>query len=354
MTIMIWVFDIFAVLLSIASFFLDRRETKAFQREDDLFGKLCLISVAIAVFRIIEDIITPGLNVEELKYGSIIVGYFYNVFDLGLLFIWILFVDFMIYRSEDHLRVIKPGYIKILIGITVIETIIGAFALYAIRLSEIRRSLPLEIWVKVSFYALTFVKIVLLVISLKNLSDYRKVRKGPLMFRGMPFYTPIFWGWLITLILDYRIDLNPLATGLGVFLLYLSLRKERKYIDSETGFFSAEYLTLLSGADKNRNYENGIGIVVNANDDTKAAINILKRAKPDGLDIIRISKETFFLVGEKKSKFVIEAFTQNLNETAKEDGINLSVDYGMREDGESAEALLERLAAGTSAGQCDN
>ncbi len=338
-----WAFDIFAILLSVASFFLNMRQAKAFKREDDLFGKLCLISVAIAAFKIIEDTITPGLNVEELKYGSIISGYFYDVFDLGLLFIWILFVDFMIYRSEDHLRIIKPDILKILLPVTAVETFLAAAALYGTLLLDMKRTVPLMIWVIVSYYILTMIKAILLIISIKKLSDYRRWRKGPVMFRGMPFYIPIFWGFLITFILAYRIDLNPLATGIGIFLLYLSMNAERRYIDSETGFFSKEYLSLLSGTYKNKNYEGGLGILVSTDGDTKVIIDILKKSKPTELDIIRISKGEFFLVGVRKPRSVLEIFKKNMNETAKEEGINLSVKYDLYGKGENAEELFKRL-----------
>ncbi len=124
---------------------------------------------------------------------------------------------------------------------------------------------------------------------------------------------------------------------------HLSMRMERKYIDSETGFFSPEYLSLLSGTYKNKNYEGGLGILISTEDDTTVIIDILKKSKPTELDIIRISKGTFFLVGDKKPRSVLEIFKQNLNETAKEEGINLSVKYDLRGKGENAEELLERL-----------
>ncbi len=351
MTILTWVFDILAILLSVAAFCLNRKEAKAFKREDDLFGKLCLISVGLAFFKIIEDSITPGLNIEGLKYGAIISGYFYDIFDLGLLFIWILFVDFMIYRSEDHLRIIRPAIFKKLLIITAAETALAVVALYGTGLADNKRNIILSIWVIASYYLLTIIKVILLIISIRDLSDFRKRRKGPVTFRGMPFYIPIFWGWLISLILVYRIDLNPLATGIGLILLYLSLRKERKYIDSETGFFSAEYLTLLAGVDKKRNYEGGFGILADTDDEANIAINILKRSKPEGVDVIRVSKGTFFLVGERRSKNVLEILRRNLDEAAKEAGINLSVSYDLRDEGEDAKALFNRLSADPSGRQ---
>ncbi|MCR5452856.1 MAG: hypothetical protein K6F00_09535 [Lachnospiraceae bacterium] len=354
MIIITWAFDMIAILLSVGAFILNIRDAKPYKTIDDLFGRLCMISIVISVLKIVEDTISPGMNVESLSYSSLIIGYLYDMFDVVLLFVWILFVDFMIYRSEDHLRIIRPGNIKLLTVISVMETVLFIMALHGLTVSDTssgaKANMIIKIWVVVSYYVLKLIETVMLVKTIIALMRYRNRRKGPVMFRGMPFYLPVLFGWSITFVFNYEIDLNPLGTGLGIFLLYLSMREERRFVDSDTGFFSKAYLTLLSDDDKKRNYKGGLGMLLNTDDDSRVVIEILKNARPEEIDIIRISKGTFFLVGEWKSKTVIEFFRQNIEETAVEEGIAVSVKYGFRGEGESAEKFLTRIANGPYAG----
>ncbi|MCR5627707.1 MAG: hypothetical protein K6F99_10335 [Lachnospiraceae bacterium] len=353
MTTITWVLDIVAILLIITALFLNKKDVKAYKKEDELFGLLCLASVGIAVVKLIEDTLNPGLDLTSVGYSSVICEYFYDLIELVLLLIWILFVDYMIYRSKDHLRIIRPGIIKILVLIAAVETVIMVIALCFIGMKGAEagtdNNLAVFIWVVISYYVLKLVEAGLLVRALLALSRYRKRRKGPVMFRGMPFYIPVFLGWLLTIIISYRIDLNPIATGLGLILLYISMKQERRYIDSETGYFTTDYLKLLSGGDKKRGYESGLGMLISADKNYRSVIDILKHARPENVDIIRVSKDSFFMVGERKPKSVIEFFGKNLSETAAEEGINLTVKFDLRGEGESAEALLERLCSGQTA-----
>ncbi len=347
MIMMTWTLDVLAIFLSLAAFFLDRNDVKDYKREDDLYKKICLLSVTLSVIKIAEDTITPGLDVESLGYESLIFGYFYDILDVILLLFWILFVDYIVYRSEDHLRCLKPYVIRILAAISAIETFLLLAAMFGSFVSDSAfdrmQYWAIAIWMVASYYVLKIVETVLLVISLTILVRYRKRRKGPVMFRGMTFYIPVFLGWVITIILNYEIDLNPIATGIGVFMLYFSMRYERRFIDSETGFFSREYLAILSEKGQKQKNEEGIGILVKSADSTNTFASVLRSIKPEEIDIIRVSKEAFFLVGEKKPNSTMEIFRQNLYENAEENGINMSVKYDFRRVGESPEELLERI-----------
>ncbi len=342
-----WTLDILAVLLSVGAFVLNKREQKAYRREEELFDSLCILSIIIGAFQLIERSTTHGAPLESLGYVALIVIFFYDIFDIVLLFVWILFVDFMIYRSEDHIRYLKPGIIKIIGGITVVEMILTVIALCTVYLvdesANIDRYPSIMIWTIVSYYLIKLVEIVLLFVSIIALARFRRRRKGPMTFRGMPFYIPVFFGCVLTIAFHYAIDLNAIGIGLGVFLLYFSMRDERRYIDYETGFFSMEYLVFLSRVEKKRSYDGGIGMLIMADEALPMLIEILKRAQPEGIDIVRAANGTFFLVGERKSKMLLELFLQNVRETAAEEGIELKTAYGIRDNGESAEELFTRL-----------
>ncbi len=343
-----WVLDLLAVLLSVVAGVLNKRDVKAYQHEDVLFGRICLISVMVSIIKLVEDTIAPGNEMDSLGYVSIVFDYLFDILDIVMLFYWILFVDFMIYRSMDHLRVLMPGIIKILTVITFVETTLTVEALYTrymieASLTEGDGLLPLIIWMVLTYYVLKGVLLILLLYSIKELVAYRKRRIGPLMFRGIPFYIPVAFGCIITIVLNYRIDLNPVAGGIGVFLLFFSMRAERRYVDGETGFFTTEYLTLLSRVDEKRRYGGGLGILITVDDGTDAFIDILKRARPREVDVIRASEDVFFLVGERKSKSVVEFFLNNLKEVAEEEGVHLTVRYGLRGEMEDAGTLFERL-----------
>ncbi len=342
MIILTWVFDLLAILLSVGALFLNRRDVKAFQRDEDLFNRICVISVVITIFKLVEDTITPGLDIASFGVSSLIISFVYDIFDLALLYVWILFVDYMICRSEDHLRIVKIRISGLLGMVAVIETILMGVAFWAVSCpkgsSWVKSYLPLVIWIYLSYYLLRLIEGVLLFISVNSLSLYRGRRKGSVLFRGIPFYIPIFFGWLITILVDYRVDLNPFATGLGVFMLYFSMRKERRFIDSKTGFFSVEYLTVLPREKKSK-----LGILVHTDDDVQVLVDILKRVKPEEIDIVYVSEGTFFLTGERKPGFIIEIFRENLLEIAEEEGIHLTMNYDNCTEEESAQELMERL-----------
>lgn len=86
-----------------------------------------------------------------------------------------------------------------------------------------------------------------------------------------------------------------------------------------------------------------LGILIKADDPKGALPGVLKEDLPHEMKIVRLDRNSYFLIGKPHPEMILKLFLQNLTYDAKEKEAVLSVSYDIRRDDESFDELIKRL-----------
>ena len=335
-----WIVNGLAVLLSWAALLLNKRSVPAEQHEDGMFARMCLLTIVAACVKILRKSIYPVTDIEQFDLGLIAIVFIEDMLFLGLLMQWALFVDYMLTKSMDRQRLLLPRVYAALGVVAAAEGIMGGIALYLVFRHDLESTVFLTLWTIVSYFAVQMLELIFLIFSVRKMAVFRKRRKGPILFRGMPFVIPVFIGGVLSLLLVKYVNFTILCIGIGLFLLYLSMKEERHYVHQETGCFTGDYLEILKTG--KRSYAGGLGILVTGAGDEGIA-KILRYDCPEGMDVIRLESGKYYVAGERADEQAVAYILKNLEEDAKAEGLSLLIRHDLCREGESIGELAARL-----------
>ena len=342
-----WLFNLGAILIIAVAFFWNRAETREQNDDEKMFGRICIMAIVSALVRLASDTFLAGIPVDGSRLLRVVVYFVDDMIQLAILLQWILLVDFMLHHSRDHLKKETPPIVRIMLIIAAFDAVVSVVVLYSGLFTNLNTELAE--FIRTLFFRNAFgvVELIILIWAFRKLAEYNTRVKGPSDYRGMFFIIPIVLAVVISMIIGRTMDLIPLAIGIGLLLLFLAMRKNRRFLDRESGFHSRAYLKLLTRDDKN--YERAMGILIKADDPEGALPAILKEDQPEEMKIVRLNKNKYFLIGEPQPESILKLFLQNITDDAKEKGAELSVNYDIRRDNESFDNFAERLESSQSA-----
>ena len=333
--------NIMAVLLVLVAFFLNRRRKGEEGPEDQLFFSLCFFALGMAAVKLSVELFLPRDVLEEGGVLTFAADYANDLITLGLLSQWVLFVDYMLHKSKDHLRIETPRIIRITAIFASINTAIVGLVAYAIYVKGVENSILLSVLLVLAWFGVQMMELTLLIISIRKMAEFRKRRKGPITFSGIPFVVPVLLGIVVSTVFGFYVDITPISIAIGLFMLLFSIKMERENIDAKTGCYTRNYLKYFKLEEKH--YQGGVGILITSPEGDEELAELLKSDCPEGVDIIRLEKGSYYLLGEKTEKETLGILIGNIKMDAEEEQITLDVRYDMRGENESVEALLGRL-----------
>ena len=339
-----WLFNLGAILIIAVAFFWNRAETREQNDDEKMFGRICIMAIVSALVRVASDTFLAGIPIDGSRLLRVVVYFVDNMIQLAILLQWILLVDFMLHHSRDHLKKETPPIVRIMLIIAAFDAVVSVVVLYSGLFTNLNTELAEFIR---TLFAFGVVELIILIWAFRKLAEYNTRVKGPSDYRGLFFIIPIVLAVVVSMIIGRTMDLIPLAIGIGLLLLFLAMRQNRRFLDRETSLHSREYLKLLTHNDEN--YKGAMGILIKADDPEGALPAILKEDQPEEMKIVRLNNNKYFLIGEPQPESILKLFLQNITDDAKEKGAELSVNYDTRREKESFDDFAERLENSQSA-----
>lgn len=249
---------------------------------------------------------------------------------------WMVFVDYSIYRSPDHIRRRYKYAVLPIMVLMVMEVIqdIGIFGPFDLTMATF-----------VLMYVLQFAKLAVelgyILRAVQLVVRDRKETKAPRFLSLGVFIIPFIIGVVL------RIYDAPMM-ALGVLLTCVVAGRRDRYLDYETGFYNRQFLVFLSRYRDRKKYDGGNGILITAEGHKEDMAGILKELRPVGSSVFYLGDDQFLLVSESLRGSAVKMAIMTFREAAEacDPPFTPVIRSASRKNGESAEAFADRLLDG--------
>ena len=248
--------DMIAVILMICQLFRTNKLSKEKGKIKQYFCRFSWLVIIMSVFHLLKsyaDAVQGVVTLQDLGrlseveaevwYLTQIGATFIDIF-LGsvFLYLWISFLCLYLFNDRDYIKR------KFWLNFTplIISAVVSFISLPMAAMSK---------WGLLFFVAVIIVafivRIFYLLISLGLLRGYKKHNGYLRFFNPWVFFIPVALSWILQDIFEWGV--GALGTAVGVFLLFISIAAEERYMDPATKFYNMDftgYLKKLSKADK--------------------------------------------------------------------------------------------------------
>ncbi len=246
---------------------------------------------------------------------------------------WLVFVDYSLYRSEDHLkRRYKNAALPIFI--LVVADIAQSLILFRFDSDDttkfaIANVLQLCKLIVNMMYVLNAVHLV---------TTHAKESREPRFIRLGAFIIPFIFGAL------FRIYSSAFL-AFGIILTYGAVRRRDKYLDHDTGFFNRAFLEYRGKYRDIKDYTGGNGILVCAVGHGQDMAKILSESIPADINIFAMGEDRFLLLTEALRGSAVKMVVMTITEAAEasDDPYTPEIITAAREKDESAGDFASRL-----------
>ena len=247
---------------------------------------------------------------------------------------WMVFVDYCLYRSRDHIR---RRYKHAVIPILIVEAAdaIQSFTAYGMNGAMD----TMLVFIGVLYYCRFFVELLYIITAVRLVTIHEKESREPAFLRLDAFIIPFVLGCF------FRYYSVPLMV-LGIILTYLAVIKRDRYLDPETGFFNRDYLDFLGRYRDRKKYDGGNGILIEAPGHREEMAALLNELKPADSDVFILDNDRFLLLSESlKDSAVKMAVVTITGETENSENPYTPVITSVsRKKDESAGMFFKRLS----------
>ena len=264
-----------------------------------------------------------------------------EMMSVGIIAGWNLFIDYGIYRSNDH--VIKK-YKRIQIPCAVLSLLF--ILLYVVFDSYIKYG-GAAVSVMNGFTSLCLVlQFVLTANACHIVLSAKKRRKPPSFLRLDVFIVPVVLGYILNLMpVINTADYRSICLAIAVVLTWRSVLNRYRYVDPYTGFFNRDFLTSMNEYMEKSGYPNGSGVYFTAPGKGAELIPILDSLKPQDAEIFSLGEDEYLLMAGPQKESVIKLLikTIRLKASLEEGSMDIGTAYAIREKEESTGAFTDRL-----------
>ena len=207
---------------------------------------------------------------------------------------WLLFVDYQLYSSRDHLKRHYRPYLMP-VPVFVLLHIVNAFTgiLYTI-------DAGLRCERSIFYNVILIIEYCYVVISLAVILKYRKEHGSARFFSAIPMILPLVAAVAISELTPH--SFVALGFAVGLVNIYLYLKRYRKYYEEETGFFNAAYLEYIKTLEEKGDRGRGVMIRISSDGDNKAVSDILRQELPADAEVIFMGKGRYLMFAGNKNR----------------------------------------------------
>lgn len=257
---------------------------------------------------------------------------------IGIYF-WVLFNDYMLYGSEDHLKRVRRIYLIPVAAAALLQTAVFICIEYAA--PSVREIvLDLMIWI---FYTEGLLNVVYLVVPAFIIWRYRRRTGRLVMFKTSPVVIPV----LIAIVLTDQTEYSIVAMGfaIGLVSLFFSMTDVWKYESSTPGYFNREYLERMRYQAMNSNRDYSLAILISAGEKVQWLPEIIKSEMPKGREMIDCGSGRYAVFLHRTGRKVSELLVRRLKEDIDE--------YNGEHPGDAVEARIISVTRGREESPAD-
>ena len=308
-----------------------------------------LISAETLFFEYFNSTLSVALQSHSAGLCAFVVAILLCVkefFTLLIILFWNLYVDFCLYKSDDHVRK-KMRWSLILVCV-----VSGTFTLIYVPLCILSPAsqLPVVIWNLFIAISLS-IQLFYVINAIWIVWSARKRRQPPTFLRLDLFLIPIAVGYALSLIPEFP-DIRNLSYAIAVLLTWITLRMRGRYVDPTTGFYNQTFLRSMNEYMEKRGFPNGVGVLFKVPEHGEKLIPILDGLKPSDAEIFFLGENACLLMSGPQKESVLRLLIKTVKlKTAQEDKtLTISTAFAIREKEESMEDFTRRLLELTPAG----
>ncbi len=227
--------DVMAVLLLVGLVVISKEGDKK-DPATGIFGTMCLGVVLVAV----GNAVRAGLQGQPYAWVVPAALAAQTVAELALLFTvyqWMLYVDYKLYGSRDHLkRKYKGFFIPILI--LAVMLIVNCPTCFIFSMTEDAVLKPTFV-----YYILVGIEFLYLNFSIISMAVYLARGGKRKFFSITPVLIPVILGTVVDLTTSY--SAGALGLAVGLVFMYFSLANAWRFVDGKSGFYSKNFLSYL-------------------------------------------------------------------------------------------------------------
>ncbi len=306
--------------------------------EGRLFNALCLLaaceSVATMFLTYLEDVDNKVLLAID-AFFQMTDGVLCTVLVLQ----WLIFLDYVLYHSRDHIRrTYRRAYVPIVICV-VIEFLWSLFNVVAPK----GMSGNDAVWTMPFSLIGLFIELYYLTASFRLVRIYHKNNVQPAFLKVNLFVWPFVAGYLLLFFTGY--EFRILGVTVGILITWFRLKKRGRFLDEATGFYKPGYLPYAEAGQKGRGMEEWSVMVFETDGDAGVLAEVLKAFRPENSALMRSGSGQFLLAGSVREpselRFIMDSVRDAVAE--EEPGIEVRTSWTERNAGESAENYLRRI-----------
>ena len=251
------------------------------------------------------------------------------------IFQWMIFVDYSLYRSEDHIkRCYRHAAVPILVVMAMDVT--QSIMIYGTR----NRSDLLFTFFYILQYCGFVIELIYILKAVKIVREYERESREPRFLSLSAFIIHFILGNLFRWY-------DAAFLTLGLILTYSAVKRRDEFLDRDTGFFNAGFLKYRGKYRDEKEYKGGNGILIEAPGHGEEMAKLLEELKPAGSSIFSLSKDRYLIISEALRGSAAKLAVSTLTEAAEESPAAFTprVTTVARGRDESAEDFAERLLA---------
>lgn len=301
--------DLAAIILTLGVFFLCSRGIIKDSYEGAIFRNLLLAAFCLSI----SDAVTfAGTESHVAPFGAMLFQTINELLINLVVFLWILYVNYRMFRSRDYL---KRGFMKRMIPLFVIMglTFINLFFGFLFYIDENHE------WHVTFGQALCeTVRFIYFVICIIQVVKYKKQHREFRFFPIAGFVIPVIIGTLATSMLPY--SLVALGFAIGLTDTYAGIINETSFLDRETGFYNRFYMRYLEDEIKNGAITLRSGMIFRIKDPKNVAAfsDFLDPILPKNSVVLRYGKDTIVMLAEVSDKGAIHMMQLDVEDGLKD------------------------------------
>lgn len=312
--------------------FSHRRLYRHKRYEDKLVFSECIL-VLIALLMEIFGNLLPGLSGRAAFFYQYIAPPIEELLYMAVILQWMVFVDYMLYRSRDHVRrryrlAVFP--ILVVLGLDILQ---GLFIYVPAEESSGTLSM---------IFCFQLLKLLVefgcIFFTIRLVTLHEKESRQPRFLKLSAFIIPFVIGVLFRFY-----DESMMA--LGILLTYGAVLRRDRYLDYETGFYNRAFLDFLSTYRDRNQYEGGNGILIRGEGHKEAMAKLLRELMPQDANVFYLGEDQFLVLSETLRGSAAKMAVLTIREAAESENPPFSpqVKAAKRKPEETAEGFAGRL-----------
>ena len=310
------------------------RQRKRFE-DRIMFGECVLVITGNLLDLLL--LFCDGFEAEWTKYIFYIIPTLRELVFMLIVLQWLIFVDFSLYHSRDHIKRRYRHAVLPVIIVTALDIVSSVLAFSAKGIPDNIKDDAMD-----GFYWMKFVvEVFYILMAVRMVNEHEKESREPGFLKLRAFIVPFLLGVVFRFY-------SMAFMAFGIILTYGAVKRRDKYLDHDTGFYNRGFLEYASKYMDHKDINGESGIVISAPGYKSALAGILNDIM-DADSTVFVAEEDRFVIltGElRESAIQILADTVVNEAGASKPAFVPEISHARREKDETAISFAGRLLRG--------